>query len=371
MRILHQIVMLVLSVTGTTIAQQSGSHLLIPGHKHKFQGLSHIEIDLGQRNALLVGLDRYAQVRARQNVDSVLRLFVTDYRKIADTTQNPTRTTHALFRLGETDRTLDLRFTPQLTESFRFRNQNAPLAVKTQQDTVQIVWASDSQIDRQNRKVDLPEQFSLYLFVNSVDEIDALLKRGGINGTLQTALESVRQYKGHDLTDPKMSFDMTQGADQKAQFIGPGLARAPFISIQPGIGVGLVRNQWVPSLNLDIQFIPNRNRSVSYGIGYVSNFFFSQSLGDGRFQSFRNDFLTVGVAFYNLEKNDKAASFSRQIAAFTIGVPVHRSGLYVDRNTIRLGGTAYQKGLFKVQPELYMNGFFKKVYPGLKLVVGL
>ena len=79
----------------------------------------------------------------------------------------------------------------------------------------------------------------------------------------------------------------------------------------------------------------------------------------------------MGVAFYNLEKNNKAASFSRQIAAFTIGLPVYRSGPYFDRNTIRLGGTAYQKSFFKVQPELYMNGFFKKVYPGLRLVVGL
>ena len=211
----------------------------------------------------------------------------------------------------------------------------------------------------------------MYLFVNSVDDIDVLLKRGGINSKLQTALESVRQYKGHDLTDPKMSFDMTQGSNQKAQFIGPGLARAPFISFQPGIGVGLIRNQWVPSLNLDIQFIPNRNRSVGYGVGYVSNFFFSQSPGDGRFQTLRNDFLTVGVAFYNSDKGNKAASFSRQIAAFTIGVPVYRRGTYFDRDAIRFSGTVYQKGLFKVQPEVYMNGLFKKVYPGLRLVVGL
>ena len=371
MRIVNQLVMLVLSVTGTSIAQQSESNLLIPGHKYKLQGLSHIEVDLGQRNTLLIGFDRFAQVQARQNVDSVLRLFMADYRKVADTTQSPTRATHALFRFGETDRALDLHFTDQPTASFRFRNQNPPLAVKTRQDTVQIVWASDSRTDTKHEKAYSPGEFSIYLFVNSIEDVDELLKRGGINGNLQTALESVRLYKGHDLTDPKMSFDMTQGVDQKARFIGPGLARAPFISFQPGIGVGLIRNQWVPSLNLDIQFIPNRNRSVGYGVGYVSNFFFSQAPGDGQFQTFRNDFLTVGVAFYNSRKDNSGPSFSRQIASFTIGLPVRRSGPYFDRNTIRLGGTAYQKGLFKVQPEVYMNGFFKKVYPGLKLVVGL
>jgi hypothetical protein len=367
---ISSIALLVLSMAGTTMAQSAGPHLLVPGHKYTFSGLSHTEIDLGQRNTLLIGFDRYAQVRARQNVDSVLRLFVNDYRKVIDTTQNPTRATYALFRLGETDRSLDLRFTPQPASSFRFRKENPPLAVKTQQDTVQIVWASDTRLITDGKKVNSPDAYTIYLFVNSIDDIAGIDARGGVNGKLQTALESVRQYKGHDLTDPKMSFDMVQSADQRAQFIGPGLARAPFINIQPGIGVGLIRNQWVPSLNLDVQFIPNRNRSVGYGVGYVTNFFFAQSPDNGSFQTLRNDFLSVGVAFYNIDKNDRGKSFSRQTASFSVGMLVKRSGHYFDPNTIRLSGTVYQKGLFKVQPELYMSGLFKKVNPGLRLVVG-
>ncbi len=66
-----------------------------------------------------------------------------------------------------------------------------------------------------------------------------------------------------------MSFDMVQGTDRKAQFIGPGLARAPFISFQPGIGVGIIRNQWVPSLNLDVQFIPTRLHNVAPSFDWV------------------------------------------------------------------------------------------------------
>lgn len=354
-----RIALLVLSVAGTTVAQSSDAHLLIPGHKNRFSGLSHVEVDLGQRNTLLIGFDRYAQVLARQNIDSVLRLFMSDYRKVADTTQSPTRATHALFRLSGADRALDLRFAPQLTSSFRFRKDNPPLDVKTQQDTLQISWSPTT-------TGSIPPDFGIYLFVNSINDIAGFLEKGGINGKLQTALGSVRAYKGHDLTDPKMSFDMVQGAEQRAQFIRPGLV----ISFQPGVGVGLIRNQWVPSLNLDVQFIPTRLHNVGYSIGYTSNFFFAQSATDGRFQTFRNDFLSVGLAFYYFNKDGRTSAFSRQIFSFYVGVPVHRTGPYFDRNTIRLGGTAYQNGLFKVQPELYMNGFFKKVYPGLRLVVG-
>ncbi|MBC3786201.1 hypothetical protein [Spirosoma utsteinense] len=365
-----QIAMLVLSMAGTTMAQSAGPHLLIPGQRNKFSGLSHIEVELGQRNTLLVGFDRYAQVQARQNVDSVLRLFVNDYRKIADTTQSPTRAIHAQFRLNEADRALDLRFTPQPTSSFRFRRDNPPLDVKTQQDTLHIVWASDSRTAMVGRKSVAPDAYGVYLLVNSFADLEDRLNAGGINGALKTAFESVRSYKGHDLTDAKMAFNMVQGTDKRAQFIEPGLAKAPFLSLQPGIGVGLIRNQWVPSLNFDIQFIPNRRRSVGYSIGYTSTFFFAQAPDNGSFQAFRNDFLSLGVAFYNSDKGDKATSFSRQIASFSVGMLVKRSGPYFERNTIRLSGTVYQKGPFKVQPELYMNGFFKKVNPGLRLVVG-
>jgi len=371
MRLINQLVVLLLSMTGTAMAQQTGSHLQTTNHKHNFDGLSHIEIDLGQRNTLLIGFDRYAQVRQRQNVDSVLRLFVADYQQVADTTQNPTHAVHARFRLGQPDRSLEVRVWPQVVSSFRFRSRNAPLSVKTQQDTLQISWTADVSASSDVRKKGSSEAFVMYLFINSLADIGPMLARGGVNGKVETALASVQQYKAHDLTNPKMGFDMVQGTDEKAKFIGPGLARAPFISIQPGFGVGLVRNQWVPSLKLDLQLIPNRYRNVSYGIGYSSSFFFAQTAADGRFQTFRNDFLTVGVAFYQPASGGKANPFSRQLGSFFVGLPVYRSGPYFDRNTIQLGGTVYQKGLFRVQPELYMNGFFKNVYPGVRLAIGL
>lgn len=344
------------------MSQSTSSRLTEPGAKRKFIGLSHIEVDLGQRNTLLVGFDRYAQVQARQNVDSVLRLFVADYRKVADTTQSPTQATHALFRLGEADRVLALRHTPQSTASFRFRDGDEPVLVKTQQDTLQIAWISPV-------VQAIPDDFSMYLFVNNLQDIDRLLRGGGVNQKVQLALESVRQYKGHDLTSPKMAFNMLQGTDNKAKILSPGLARSPFLSFHPGIGVGLIRNQLVPSFSFDIQFIPNLFHQVGYLVGYTSNFFF-QPATDTRFETFRNDFVHAGVAFYRMNKDSRYTNFNRQIASFYVGVPVRRSGSYFDPNTIKLGGTFYQNWLVKVQPEIYMNGFFKNVNPGLKLVVG-
>lgn len=367
MRTHYYIALLLMSMAGTAMAQQTESHLVGPGKRGRFNGISHIEVDLGQKNALVVGFTTFAQLTARQNVDSLLRLFVADYKRITDTTQNPLTATHALFRLGDISRTVDVRQTAQPTTSFRFMDQKPdPVLVKTKQDTLQVVWSSATTV--------LPYyDFSYYLIVNNLSDIGRLLQNEGINEKLLEAMKAVRQYKGHDLTDPKMAFDLRyrrEGTSIGTNFINPGLAKNPFLSFQPSIGVGLIRNGWVPSANLDVQFIPTRFKGVGYSVGYLSNFFF-QNPADGRGLIQRNDFLTVGVAFYRNNPDGRTPAFDRLRASFNVGFLTHRSGNYFAKNTIRLSGTIYQKGFIKIQPELYMNGFFKKVYPGVRIGFGL
>ena len=366
MRTPYYIAMLLMSMAGTTMAQQTDSHLVGPDKRGRFDGLSHIEVDLGQKNALVVGFTTFAQAQARKNIDSVLRLFMADYLRIADTTQSQLMAAHALFRLGETSQAMDIRYTPQPTTSFRFRGgRSNPVLVKTRQDTVQIVWSS--------LVSPLPYyDFSIYLMVNSLSDIPQLLKNGGVNDRFQEALKSVQQYKGHDLRDPKMSFDLRyrrEGTSIQTDFINPGLAKSSFISFQPGVGVGLIRSQWVPSLNIDAQFVPSRFKGVGYSVGYLSNFFF-QNPSDGRGIQ-RTDFLTIGVAFYRKGADGRTTAFDRLRAGLSIGIPVYRSGDQFAKDAVRISSTIYQKGFIKIQPELYMNGFFRQVFPGLRIGFGL
>ncbi|MEZ0487073.1 hypothetical protein [Fibrella aquatica] len=367
MRITCYIALLLMSMAGTTMAQQTDSHLIKPGNRGRFDGLSHIEVDLGQKNALIVGFTRYSQIEPRKNIDSVLRLFVANYQRIIDTTQSPIMATHALLRLGETNQTIELRSTPQPSTSFRFAGDRVtPVLVKTKQDTLQVVWSSA--VDKQAYY-----DFSVYLMINSLNDIEPLLKNGGVNGLFLDALKAVGNYKGHDLTDPKMSFDLwyeRKGKEERSLFFNPGLAKGSFISFQPGFGVGLIRSQWVPSLNIDAHFIPDRFKGVGYSVGYLSNFFF-QNPADGRGAIQRTDFLSVGMAFYRKNPDGRTTSYDRLRTSFSIGIPVYRSGNQFAKDAIRLSGTLYQKGFIKIQPEIYMNGFFKQVYPGLRVGFGL
>jgi len=362
MRLLCFVAVLLLSTVGESLCQSTGNHLTEPGAKRKFVGLNHIEIDLGQHNTLLIGFDQYAQVQAHKNIDSVLRLFVDDYRNVADTAQNPTRSVHLLFKVRADNRDMALRSTPQGTTDFRFRDGESPVEVKTKQDTLQVAWLSTSARD-------IPTDFAVYFFVNNLRDLDGLLKSGGVNANVEQALESVRGFKHHNLTSPRYAFNLLQPLNGKPTFQTPGLIGDPFLSFHPGIGVGLIRNEWVPSLNFDLEIVPTRFQQVGYFVGYTSNFFFRPT-ADNSFQTFRNDFVHAGVSFYRKDRSSRTSNFSKQVASFYVGLPVHRSGSYFAPNTIKLGGTVYQNGLFKVQADVYMNGFFKQVTPGLRLVVG-
>lgn len=366
--------LLLMSVAGITMAQSGrfesqATHLLNPGGRGGyFDGVSHIEVDLGQKNALVVGFNKFADVEARKNIDSVLRLFVANYQRIIDTTQSQSTTTHALFRLGQTNQTVDIRYAPQPTTSFRFTGDRAaPTLVKTRQDTLQIVWSSAvSALPRYD--------FSVYLLVNNLDDVEELLKNGETNSRLQEALTAVRQYKGHDLTNPRLSFDLfcrRNGKSVEMFFFAPGLVKSPYISLHLlGIGVGLIRDRWVPSINPSLEFIPNRRGIVGYSVGYLSNFFFSND-PDGRARAQRNDFLTVGVSLYKRNEDADKKYLTKFRAGFSVGFSTYRSGNYFERNTIRLGGELALGSLVKIQPEIYMNGFFKQVYPGLRIGFGL
>ncbi|WP_420148104.1 hypothetical protein [Spirosoma sp.] len=358
MRLFLLITTLMLSVAEITMAQSTGSRLSEPGVRRKFIGISHIEIDLGQRNTLLIGFDRYAQVQAHKNIDSVLRMFVADYRKVEDTTQSPTRAIHTLFKLRDEARDLSLRYTPQPTTDFRVQDGESPVEMKTQQDTLQVSW-----VPALSKAI--PNDFAVYFFVNSLHDLERLLSTGGVNQKVEKALESVRDFKHHDLTNPRYGFSLLQSADNKPTFRTPGLIGEPFLSFHAGVGVGLIRTQWVPSLNFEVELVPSRFRRVGYSIGYTGNFFFGQSNTDITIR----DFLNVGVNFYRFNKDGRTAAFNRQVGSFYIGLPLRRDDYFFERNTIRVGGTVYHNGLFKVQPELYMSNF-KNVYPGLRLVVG-
>jgi hypothetical protein len=359
--------LLLLSMAGTALAQRATPRLTQPGVARQFTGRSHIEIDLGKQNTLIIGFDRLVQIRTQSSLDSVLRLVLADYRTLLDTTSGAANTAsvYVLANVSSVSRTIDLRRTSSPTTRFRFMAQaTEPVQLKTQQDTLQLIWQ-----DAQPRAYGHTSGFSAYLILNNLTDLDELLRNGGVDAKLRQAVEAAQPFE--NAKKAHANFDLIQPEKNPVAIINRGHYRSPFISLHIlGIGAGLIRNQWVPSLNPSLEFVPGRFQRVSYSVSYLANFFFTNT-PDGSIRTQRNDFATLGISVYKRDATRNETDFDKLRFGFSVGFSTYRSDSYFGKDAIRLSGELPLGNLLKIQPELYMNGFFRQVFPGLRVGFGL
>ncbi|WP_420153490.1 hypothetical protein [Siphonobacter sp.] len=326
---------------------------------------SHITLRLTNGQSVQLEFNQFSDLLAHRNLDSVLHLFVTDYQKVRDTSE--ALTAHTIrFRFDENRRQLDVRSYPQTQQAYHFSGTEEPALLKTQSDTLELpAWQAPAAVGWGSGS----PQFWVRFILNDLSFIETQLKKGGFNPFLEEAIQSVYQYKNHHLTSSKVTFDLVQEG-KKATFSQLNFVRAAFISFQPRAEVGVIRHRLVPALAADVMWVPDSYRGMGFSVGLQSHFFFRGTPETG-FHTDRNDFLNLGVHFYSRRPNGQKAEFSKLLTHLSVGVPIRRVGGYFPKNTVRLSGTVFSRGFIKLEPELYMTGFFRNVYPGVRLRLGL
>ena len=104
--------------------------------------------------------------------------------------------------------------------------------------------------------------------------------------------------------------------------------------------------------------------------GYQHQYFFGKS-PEGKTQLYQNGFALAGLAFFKRKPGTRIdRKPATQAGQFTVGYLVHRRGDYYEPNTWRITGGLNLTPNVKVEPEVYFNGLFKNLSPGLRLSVG-
>lgn len=105
-------------------------------------------------------------------------------------------------------------------------------------------------------------------------------------------------------------------------------------------------------------------------VGYQQQYFFGQN-AEGSFRTYQNGFVSAGLSFF---KKSEMGTIGRkplvQTGQLTVGYLVHRRGTYYEPNTWRISGGIDLTPNIRVAPEVYFNGTFKNLSPGLRLSVG-
>lgn len=378
---------LLLGAVGLGFAQQPARYAALQPQTTRISpfSLSSVEIDLAQLNAtngpgnvLRIEFDSYAQLLAHRNIDSVLRLFVREYAKVRDTSQTTSSFAYDFLptKLVQGSR---LRVYPARVEQYSFTNLRGPVSVKSHQDTLHVfswLWQRDRRVGQYADSKVYTDRLQIagrwqpvnfYFLVNDLSKVEKLLDRGGLNKHLDRVLTAIRDYRSHDLTNPKMAFSAIYNGI-RTEIQQPGLANAPMLILGGNVGAGLTRSQLAPSLEATVQLAPSRFRRATYTVGYLATFFPVRTL-DGALGTVRNDFLNLGVTLYQSEANGRT-DFERVRAGFYVGIPTHRGDNVFSRGTLRFSATLFQKNFLKIQPEVYTN-FKNEFFPGVRIGFGL
>jgi hypothetical protein len=129
-----------------------------------------------------------------------------------------------------------------------------------------------------------------------------------------------------------------------------------------GVGAGVIKNQWVNDINFKVG-LGFANKGImrnSYFAEYKMYYDFSES-GDNKFFSF-NSFLSIGW-----EHNFSNSLEKEKWVGLSVGYLVDRNTEFFKKDTWRLSLQKKINQTISVSPELYFNGFFKNVYPGVQV----
>ncbi len=362
--------MLCVSILSHAFAQQLPG--VLPGALDRH---SKYSFDLGQGNKMLAYARTVQDLQKFQNIDSVLMLFAKEYREIKGALAENTSSRIATYKLLDNNQhQLDITEQASAKQRFQFRvGGSEPLLIKDVQDTLLIIHTFLKPVKTKSGSVQLNEHLYFCLVMNRLDDIEALVQKGIANAKIRQSLQDVAKYPHHNLQKAGFRYDLIYAPDSDTpSFKTVETQNADFIAIHPSVGLGAFRNQLVPNFQADFSFVPSRYGLIGYTLGWRSLFFTERNDITQRLGAQTNSFVHAGITIYDFRRTQsKRINPNHILFGIYLGHSVMRRVDIFDKNTWNLSMTVATKGMFKIQPEIYFNGFFKNVMPGFRVQIGL
>ena len=150
------LMMLALSIGSYAFGQEFKN-----GFPQSFENLSKINIDLGQKNVLLIGVKNLKNLEDNKNIDSVLVLFLNDYQALKPSLKESTNARSIRYTINSSGvQVLDLQEYPQKIDKIQLRTGQEPVMIKTQSDTLIII-----RNNRIQNTPKVPEDFTHFYFI--------------------------------------------------------------------------------------------------------------------------------------------------------------------------------------------------------------
>ncbi|WP_373512358.1 hypothetical protein [Persicitalea sp.] len=352
------IALLLGSVTVPLLAQpdpEFNSELNADAFKKEYLGLlntASFEVKLSKGNVLLLKSKKYSQLKLVQRPDSLVRLFWDDYRPAIEGLPEDTDGLSVHYALDDNEEPqLRWKKYPQSTRDFMVVDKEL-VYVKNVQDTLKIV------VNRNDQEAEM------LLLANDLKDVSMLLEE-------MREKTSFLFEKMEKRTDPIV---LDRSPEVYGRYLGNRQVQlanfgSDMLMISPGASLGYIRGNWMTSLDAGFTFYLEKSK-LKPTFGYHHQYFFGRDI-EGKTKAFQNGFALAGLAFF--KKSDSNIIGRKpvvQTGSLTVGYLVHRRGDYYEPNTWRITGGLNLTPNIKVEPEVYFNGAFKNLSPGLRFTIG-
>jgi hypothetical protein len=372
MKKIISLLMLVMSITGTAIAQGE----TIISHTDRIFNMPadypkrSFTVDLGKGNKMQIELTDLEDLGRFKNIDSLLRIFLQDIIPLKDSLSDELASKRIDYLTDELGRKkIRIRLSKPDGASFLLQQGNIS-ALKLEQDTVifsgSYVYKITSTLLKPFTEV---RYYRLSFFVNNISDLNGF-SSAGLNEKISAIQKNkkARWVKGDEGVwhikngDPSIYSNHQPAGYISGTGIGDYLTSLTTVSLQN------YKNYFVPSASLGIGLGFNNGRvKQEMGLLWEPHFFFSKNAA-GSLRTYRNDFLTFAYKRTLLGKENAPPRFSFS-NGFSFAYLIRRSGDFYEKNTMRIGvGKVYLfNERISIEPVIYFNNFFKGVTPGLKL----
>ncbi|MFT3980590.1 MAG: hypothetical protein QM687_08985 [Ferruginibacter sp.] len=323
-------------------------------------------VELGNGNKMEVHVNNIDDLDKLQNMDSLIYGFLKDLNNFRDSLQNELAVKRVDYNVDDADnRKLRITQYPQSAVSYLVKDGEVA-AMKTVQDTVNFIGKTNFVADYPLRKkFDDVRYYKVVFLVNNISDLN-----GYMNGLLNRKIISMKE-NANKKWDNNLDKSYSPRADStiRGRIYKGYVAGGDFLTLRASVDIQNYKSTFVPSVSYGVAFIfGGKNIKREIGIGIENHFSFAKGTS-GNLRTYISHFVSLSYARGYIKDGDinKNSAFLLNVNAAYM---FKQKGSLYEKNTLRLGAGALSlfEGKTTIQPQLYVNGFFKSVTPGLRWV---
>jgi len=221
----------------------------------------------------------------------------------------------------------------------------------------------------------IPTASAYTIEYNYLEKMEVLQSTKIAGFTISDEKAIIRDFQNQVIiTDPNSNYQVNIGFDELDVLLGEDFNKLKLtqnrpsgyldmLSLQAGVGANVYRSKFLTDITGEISLQLNQKGILRNQFYLSNNLMFSF---DESNSAVINNFTNIGYR-RNLSNERGKPNW----LGIEIGTVTKRSGDIFQSNTMRLGMNWQVGKHITVSPQMYFNGFFKQVSPGLRIGIGL